>query len=79
MPLDGTGGREDVHSGTLCQDQTCCDSGQAGTAGSGEAIRRLPEHDSEDASVFGPAFLPAARAAKLEEVWALHRFDCLRF
>jgi hypothetical protein len=57
-------GRKDVHSGTLCQDPVRVDGGGAEPA----AERRRPdlgspEHDHQDAPVFGSAGLPALRTA----------------
>src|SRR5665213_3135509 len=54
-------GWKDVHSGTLCEDQTRSDGGRAEPPGCGEAVWRSPEHDHEDASVFGSAGLPDER------------------
>src|ERR1019366_8738951 len=40
-----------------------------------EALWRSPQYDHEDAPVFGPAGLSAARAARVEEAWSIHGVD----
>src|SRR5450631_2128190 len=67
--------RKDVHSGTLCRDTTRGDGGWAEPPGGGEALWRSPQYDHEDAPVFGPAGLSAARAARVEEAWPVYGVD----
>src|SRR5450759_2778199 len=67
--------RKDVHSGTLCRDTTRGDGGWAEPPGGLEALWRSPQYDHEDAPVFGPAGLSAARAARVEEAWSIHGVD----
>lgn len=72
MSLLAWRGRKDVHSGTLCRDTTRSEGGRAEPAGGGPTLWRSPQHDHENASVFGSAGLSAARAAGLEEAGAVY-------